>query len=74
MIANARLLVKEIERYVEQLRYDDFCTEYIVAETEDGKQYLIDSISTKLTHSDPTMRHMCIKLKEPTDIGGGIIR
>lgn len=53
--------------------YDDFTTEFITVELDD-EEYLIDGICTRGTNSDPSMRHMCIKLKRPTDIGGGIIR
>lgn len=74
MISNSWLLVKELERFTRQLQCDDFCTEYITVEDEDGNQYLIDSICLRRTNSDPAMRHMCLKLKKPTDIGGGIIR
>ena len=73
LIANSRLLVKELQRLCQQLQYDDFQTEYITVEL-DEKEYLIDCICTRQTNSDPAMRHMCIKLMEPTDIGGGIIR
>lgn len=73
MISNTRLLIDELQRLSRQLRYDDFQTEFITVEL-DEKEYLIDCICTRKTNSDPAMRHMCIKLREPTDIGGGIIR
>ena len=73
MISNARLLISEIDRYLQQLRFDDFQTEFITVELDDD-EYMIDCICTRQTHSDPSMRHMCIKLKKQTDSGGGIIR
>lgn len=73
MISNTRLLINELQRLSQQLMYEDFQTEFITVEL-DEKEYLIDCICTRQTNSDPAMRHMCIKLKEPQDIGGGIIR
>lgn len=73
LLSNARLLIRELERYLQQLRYDDFQTEFITVEL-DEEEYLIEGICTRQTNSDPSMRHMCIKLKNPTDSGGGIIR
>lgn len=73
LLSNVRLLIRELERYLQQMRYDDFQTEFITVELED-KEYIIDGICTRKTNSDPSMRHMCIKLKSTTDSGGGIIR
>lgn len=73
LLSNARLLIRELERYLRSMIYDDFTTEFITVELDD-EEYLIDGICTRGTNSDPSMRHMCIKLKRPTDIGGGIIR
>lgn len=74
LIANTRLLVNELERFTRQLQYEDFFTEYITVETEDGEQYLIDNICLRYTNSDPSMRHVCLKLVKPTTFGGGIIQ
>lgn len=73
MISNARLLINELNRYMQQVRFDDFQTEFITVELDED-EYLIDGICTRRTNSDPSMKHMCIKLKNPTDSGGGIIR
>ena len=73
LLSNARLLIRELERYLRSMIYDDFTTEFITVELDD-EEYLIDGICTRGTNSDPSMRHICIKLKRPTDIGGGIIR
>ncbi len=73
MISNTRLLIRELQRVLSRIEYNDFETEYLTVELGD-KQYLVDSICLRQTNSDPAMRHMCLKLVEPTDIGGGIIR
>lgn len=73
LMCNARLLINELDRYLQQLRFDDFQTEFITVEL-DEEEYLIDGICTRRTNSDPSMTHMCIKIKRPTDSGGGIIR
>lgn len=73
MISNSRLLIEGLQRLSEQIQYSDFETEFITVEL-DEKEYLIDGLCMRQTASDPVMRHICIKLKEPQDIGGGIIR
>lgn len=73
MISNTRLLINELQRMLSRIEFNDFETEYITVELGD-EQYVIDSICLRQTNSDPAMRHMCLKLVEPRDIGGGVIR
>lgn len=73
LLSNARLLINELNRYLQEIRFDDFQTEFITVELDD-EEYLIDGICTRNTHSDPVMKHMCIRIRRPTDSGGGIIR
>ena len=73
LIGNVGMLIDELERYRRSFFYDDFQTEFLTVEL-DEEEYLIDGICTRKTNSDPSMRHMCIKLKRPTTSGGGIIR
>ena len=73
MISNARLLINELNRYMQQVRFDDFQTEFITVELDED-EYLIDGICTRRTNSDPSMKHRCIKLQNPTVSGGGLIR
>ena len=73
MIGNVGMLIDELERYRRSFFYDDFQTEFLTVEL-DGEEYLIDGRCTRKTNSDPSMRHMCIKLRRPTTCGGGIIR
>ena len=73
MIGNVTMLVDALEKYKRQFYYDDFQTEFLTVELDD-EEYLIDGICTRQTNSDPSMRHMCIKIKRPTTCGGGIIR
>ena len=73
VISNSRLLINELKRMSEKSVFDDFLTEYITIDV-DGTEYLIDSICVRNTHSDPVMKHLCLKTVKPQDIGGGIIR
>lgn len=73
MISNTRLLISELQRMLSKIEFNDFETEYITVELGED-QYIIDNICLRQTNSDPSMRHMCLKLAEPRDIGGGILR